>query len=93
MKTVAKEPFAPNKFGLYNMAGNVAEWVADYYSEDYYKTSPAKKPAGPMSGKERVLRGGSWKSGKEELIVSRRAKMEPNKADESIGFRVVIQGL
>ena len=93
MKTVAKEPYAPNKFGLYNMAGNAAEWVADYYSENYYKGSPAKKPTGPVSGKERVVRGGSWKSGKEELGVFRRSKMEPNKTDDSMGFRVVIQGL
>ncbi len=75
------------------MAGNVAEWVSDYYSDKYYKTSPARMPTGPPSGKERVVRGGSWNNGKDELRVARRAKREPYKTDDTIGFRVVIEGL
>ena len=93
LKTVGKEAFAPNGFGLYNMSGNVAEWVSDYYSNKYYKTSPAKNPTGPARSKERVVRGGSWKTGKDQLEISRRKKREPYKTDEDMGFRVVIDGL
>ena len=49
----------PNAWGFCDMYGNVAEWVGDYYGEDYYKKSPAKNPRGPESG-WRMMRGGSW---------------------------------
>jgi formylglycine-generating enzyme required for sulfatase activity len=93
LKTVAKEAFAPNGFGLYHMSGNVAEWVSDYYSNKHYKSSPARNPTGLARSKERVVRGGSWKTGKDQLEVAKRKKREPHKTDEDTGFRVVITGL
>jgi formylglycine-generating enzyme required for sulfatase activity len=55
----------PNRWGIYDLYGNVSEWCEDVYSPSYYKNSPTKDPVGPPSpGKDvqRVMRGGSWKS-------------------------------
>ena len=49
----------PNAYGLYDMHGNVLEWTADWYDDDYYARSPAVDPQGPAQGKARVIRGGS----------------------------------
>jgi len=54
------ESYAPNGYGLYDMAGNVWEWVADWFNENYYSVSPADDPTGPASGAAPVKRGGSW---------------------------------
>lgn len=58
--TVRVGSYEPNGYGLHDMTGNVLEWVADWYAEDYYARSPRRNPKGPESGESHVLRGGAW---------------------------------
>jgi serine/threonine-protein kinase len=75
----------PSAFNLYDMLGNVWEWVNDYYAEDYYAASPGRDPQGPGTGQYRVLRGGSWSDDPENVVVSGRARLDPSFREN--GFR------
>jgi formylglycine-generating enzyme required for sulfatase activity/class 3 adenylate cyclase len=90
--TVPRDAFPPNDFGLYNMNGNVWEWVSDFYSKDYYNVSPVKNPGGPAAGTKRVVRGGSWADDETQLANPRRASRDPKEHSDQIGFRIVIEG-
>jgi formylglycine-generating enzyme len=74
-------------YGLHHMAGNAAEWVADWYDREYYSKSPEKNPTGPDKGDKKVLRGGSWADLPIGLRVSARMSAEPDFQDRTIGFR------
>ena len=74
-------------FGVFHMAGNAAEWVADWYERDYYQKSPEKNPSGPASGEKRVLRGGSWADLPTALRVTARFSAEHDFEDRTTGFR------
>jgi formylglycine-generating enzyme required for sulfatase activity len=76
-----------NGFGLYDILGNVWEWVSDWYDENFYQNSPSQDPKGPASGKLHVLRGGSWGDSPSDVRVSERSTGNPNGKYVSVGFR------
>jgi formylglycine-generating enzyme required for sulfatase activity len=79
---------AANGFGLHDMAGNVMEWVNDWYGLNYYASSPSTNPLGPTSGSNRVLRGGSWIIITLWLRSSDRDFSAPGNTLYNTGFRV-----
>ena len=74
-------------YGLHHMAGNVAEWVHDWFGLDYYAYMPRKNPAGPASGRYKGVRGGSWKSNIIMLRTATRSGFNPDQRSPTIGFR------
>jgi formylglycine-generating enzyme required for sulfatase activity len=74
-------------YGAYDMAGNVWEWVADWYDADYYDGAPDRNPRGPRAGETRVQRGGSWYNISWVARSAFRTGIDPEVRDDTIGFR------
>ncbi len=80
---------APNPFGLYDVCENVHEWCSDWYSPDYYASSPERNPAGPPSGARRASRGGAWRHHIKVSRCAARSSIPPAFEYADYGFRVV----
>lgn len=85
--TVAVGSFAPNAWGLYDMHGNVGEWVWDYYGD--YDAADTENPAGPLTGTRRVYRGGGWNDFAKNLRSAYRAAMPQENVSAAVGLRLV----
>ena len=81
--------FAPNGYGLYDMAGNVTEWCWDWYGSTYYASSPSSNPTGPAAGSCRVVRGGGWGFYSDRCRVAFRFSFTPDSSYGYFGFRAV----
>jgi len=82
-------PLGISPYGALDMSGNVWEWIGDWYVADYYPRSPARTPLGPMTGEARVLRGGSWTTGPQDVRSTNRSEDNPLSQFNNVGFRVV----
>lgn len=79
----------PNDLGIYDMTGNAEEWVSDWYAKTYGSRDNVENPTGPVGGKSKVVRGGSFEHEDAELVVTRRAAYLPDTKARSLGFRLV----
>jgi len=86
--TVGSYPEGASPYGALDMAGNVWEWVSDYYSEDYSQTQRVN-PTGPVSGENRVVRGGSWHFAW-DILTTLRLSWNPDNQIDQLGFRCVM---
>jgi sulfatase modifying factor 1 len=80
--------YAPNAYGLYNLADNVHEWCADWYDAAYYAVSPERNPQGPPHSPRRASRGGSWRHQIKVTRTSARSSIPPELKYADYGFRV-----
>ena len=82
---------AANPFGLYDVHGNVSEWVYDWFDPEFYQTCAegCKDPLGPDEGSYRIFRGGSWRTCAESVRAANRSFLPPDYRDFTLGFRLV----
>jgi len=84
---VGTYPTGASPYSVCDMAGNVWEWVADWYNEDYYATGPAENPEGPDAGKLKVVRGASWNHREHSQRCANRYYCYPDSWGNTLGFR------
>ncbi len=89
---VGSYPADKSPYGALDMAGNVREWVADWYAPGYYANAPGANPTGPASGTQRVVRGGSWLANEFFIRSALRVFYAPDVAFFNLGFRCALAG-
>jgi formylglycine-generating enzyme required for sulfatase activity len=89
-RTTRVRSYPANPWGLFDLHGNVWEWCADWYAEDYYANSPIEDPKGPERGPGRVLRGGSWGSNGSDCRAAFRNRFGPGSRYHYLGFRAAL---
>ncbi len=87
---VGSFPAGASPYGILDLAGNVWEWMADWYDPGYYQVSPARDPRGPAAGLVRSVRGGSWTNGAELIRSANRSSESPDQRLNVLGFRVAM---
>lgn len=87
MAPVGSFPMGRSVYGVYDMSGNVSEWVEDWYDQFYYQTAPLMNPTGVDNSKNRVFRGGSWDSRTVDIRAAKRFAATPGRKDAVVGFR------
>ncbi|MEK6618430.1 MAG: formylglycine-generating enzyme family protein [Nitrospirota bacterium] len=90
--SVDKYENAVSPYGVHQMAGNVAEWVADWYDPHYYKTAPERNPKGPEQGTQRGFRGGGWIDSTPSVRAAQRNGADPSMKMNWLGFRCARDG-
>jgi formylglycine-generating enzyme required for sulfatase activity len=88
LKPVGSYPHGKGPYGTFDQAGNVAEWVEDWYDGEYYREGPERNPRGPVRGQYKMTRGGSWSDMPVYLMAaSRNTKLAPTTRNAFVGFR------
>jgi sulfatase modifying factor 1 len=87
LETVGSHARGDSPYGVADLAGNVWEWIADWYDQTYYAASPAKNPRGPKAGPLRALRGGAWNNDAAVIRATNRAAYAPSARRNDVGFR------
>nr|NIQ02177.1 formylglycine-generating enzyme family protein [Nitrospinaceae bacterium]NIR56142.1 formylglycine-generating enzyme family protein [Nitrospinaceae bacterium]NIS86597.1 formylglycine-generating enzyme family protein [Nitrospinaceae bacterium]NIT83427.1 formylglycine-generating enzyme family protein [Nitrospinaceae bacterium]NIU45636.1 formylglycine-generating enzyme family protein [Nitrospinaceae bacterium] len=80
-------------YGVYDMSGNVSEWVKDWHYPEYYLFSPKENPPGPEKGVYKIIRGGNWRNNAEDIRLTYRNATVPKARSNTVGFRCVADPL
>jgi formylglycine-generating enzyme required for sulfatase activity len=84
---VGDHPQGRSPYGIHDLAGNLYEWVSDWYDDLFYQTPPTRNPRGPSNGTAKVQRGGSYINSPYRLRATFRTKADPTEHDPHVGFR------
>ena len=86
---VGSYPKGKSDYGVFDMSGNVSEWVKDWHYPEYYLFSPKENPPGPEKGHYKIIRGGNWKNKLEDIRLTYRNATVPKARSKTVGFRCV----